>query len=108
MLPAFRPDKSFLIDTPAFREWIGAMEKAAEMEIKSYKDLLVALEKRIAFFNEMGCRASDHALEYCPFELANASKVAFSVKKSSDAPHVPMQSIFFSTGGSVSGSAFGR
>ncbi|MBR5191741.1 MAG: glucuronate isomerase, partial [Clostridia bacterium] len=75
VLPAFRPDKSFLIDTPAFREWIVAMEKAAEMEIKSYKDLLVALEKRIAFFNEMGCRASDHALEYCPFELATEEEI---------------------------------
>ena len=75
VLPAFRPDKSFLIDTPAFREWIVAMEKAAEMKIKSYKDLLVALEKRIAFFNEMGCRASDHALEYCPFELATEDEL---------------------------------
>ena len=70
VLPAFRPDKSFLIDTPAFKEWVGAMEKAAEMKIDSFKALLTALEKRINFFDEMGCRASDHALAYCPFELA--------------------------------------
>lgn len=70
VLPAFRPDKSFLIDTPAFKDWIGAMEKAAEMKIESFKALLTALEKRINFFDEMGCRASDHALGYCPFELA--------------------------------------
>ena len=75
VIPAFRPDKSFLIDTPAFKEWIVAMEKAAEMEIKSYANLLTALEKRIAFFNEMGCRASDHALEYCPFELATEDEL---------------------------------
>ena len=81
MLPAFRPDKSFLIDTPAFREWIVAMEKASEMEIKSFADLLVALEKRIAFFNEMGCRASDHALEYCPFELATEEELEAIFKK---------------------------
>ena len=75
VIPAFRPDKSFLIDTPAFKEWIVAMEKAAEMEIKSFADLLTALEKRISFFDEMGCRASDHALEYCPFEPATAEEL---------------------------------
>jgi glucuronate isomerase len=75
VIPAFRPDKSFLIDTPAFREWIVAMEKASELEIKSFADLLTALTKRIAFFNEMGCRASDHALEYCPFEPATEDEL---------------------------------
>ncbi len=70
VLPAFRPDKSFLIDTDAFAPWVKAVAKAAEMEINSFKDLLVALEKRINFFDEMGCRASDHALSYCPCEPA--------------------------------------
>ena len=27
-------------------------------------DLRKAMDKRIAFFEEMGCRATDHALEY--------------------------------------------
>jgi hypothetical protein len=31
VLPAFRPDKSFLIDSPVFKEWVVAMEKAAKM-----------------------------------------------------------------------------
>lgn len=75
VLPAFRPDKSFLIGTKVFAEWISAMEKAADMSIKSFKDLLTALEKRINFFDEMGCRASDHALEYCPFEPATENEL---------------------------------
>ena len=71
VLPAFRPDKSFLIDSDSFPGWINAMEAAADMKIDSFGALLAALEKRIDFFDEMGCRASDHALAYCPFEEAD-------------------------------------
>lgn len=75
IIPAFRPDKSFLIDSPVFADWIIAMEKAADMKINSFADLLVALAKRIEFFDSMGCRASDHALEYCPFEPATEKEL---------------------------------
>ena len=32
------------------------------MEIKTFADLKEALKRRMAFFDKMGCRASDHAL----------------------------------------------
>lgn len=70
VLPAFRPDKAFLIDSPVFISWVKAMENAAQMEIASFKDLKNALGKRIDFFESMGCRASDHALMYCPYSEA--------------------------------------
>lgn len=70
VLPAFRPDKAFLIDSPMFISWVKAMENAAQMKIASFKDLKNALEKRIDFFESMGCRASDHALMYCPYSEA--------------------------------------
>lgn len=67
VLPAFRPDKAFLIDSPVFISWVKAMENAAQMKITSFKDLKNALGKRIDFFESMGCRAADHALMYCPY-----------------------------------------
>lgn len=70
VLPAFRPDKAFLIDSPVFIPWVKAMEDASQMEITSFKDLKTALGKRIEFFESMGCRASDHALMYCPYSEA--------------------------------------
>lgn len=33
------------------------------MEIKTYQDLLEALKSRISYFNETGCKLSDHSLE---------------------------------------------
>lgn len=81
VLPAFRPDKSFLIDSDVFVPWIESMEKASEMKIGSFKDLLIALTKRIEFFDSMGCRASDHALAYCPFEPAGDEEIEEIFKK---------------------------
>lgn len=81
VLPAFRPDKSFLIDSPIFKNWISSMEKASEMKITSFSELLTALTERIEFFDKMGCRASDHALEYCPFEPATSEELEAIFRK---------------------------
>ena len=64
VLPAFRPDKALNITRPAaFNQWLDMLETAAGMSIKSYTDLLAALEKRVDFFHAAGCRISDHGLE---------------------------------------------
>ena len=81
VLPAFRPDKAFLIGTPAFVSWIKAMENAAEMKITSFEELKTALLKRIEFFDSMGCRASDHSLTYCPYTEAADEELEEIFKK---------------------------
>ena len=75
VLPAFRPDKAFLIDTPQFVPWVKAMENASEMRINSFADLKTALKKRIDFFDTMGCRASDHSFAYCPYKEAPIGEI---------------------------------
>lgn len=75
VIPAFRPDKAFCIDQPVFIPWVAALEKAADMEINNFADLKSALLKRIEFFDEMGCRASDHALAYIPFCESTAEEL---------------------------------
>jgi glucuronate isomerase len=67
MVPAFRPDKALAIESPsAWREYLPKLGAAASLEIRSYRDLVLALEKRHAFFHENGCRLSDHALVQVP------------------------------------------
>jgi len=62
--PTFRPDKSFAVeDSEAYNSYLSELEKASNSTINSYQDLLVALENRIDFFNENGCKLSDHGLE---------------------------------------------
>ena len=43
---------------------------AADVEIKSYKDVITALLKRADYFNEIGCRISDQAFDYVPFKIS--------------------------------------
>jgi glucuronate isomerase len=68
VLPAFRPDKAINIDKEGFAEYLAKLGKAAGINIKNLKNLKSALESRIQFFHDSGCRVSDHALEpvvYC-------------------------------------------
>ena len=88
VLPAWRPDKALGVDNPkAYKEYIGKLEKAAGMEIKSYRDLLEALQKRHDFFEKMGCRLSDHgmdtfhAADYTATEINRIFKNALAGKK---------------------------
>jgi glucuronate isomerase len=70
VIPSFRPDKAINIDKEGFAEYIAKLGKAAGKNISTLTDLLDALRDRIAFFDKMGCRASDHGLDYTPFEAA--------------------------------------
>ncbi|MDR1629123.1 MAG: glucuronate isomerase [Oscillospiraceae bacterium] len=81
VIPAFRPDKALNIELWTFIPWLKDMEKAAEMEINSYADLKQALLKRIEFFAQLGCRATDHALLYVPYERATECELDAIFKK---------------------------
>ncbi|MFA6506172.1 MAG: glucuronate isomerase [Treponemataceae bacterium] len=70
VLPSFRPDKAILLEVDGFSAYIEKLGKAANIKITTLADLLSALSSRVAFFDEMGCRASDHGIEYVPFTEA--------------------------------------
>ena len=79
VLPTWRPDKALAIENPEqYREYICSLAAAAGMEINNYQDLLDALKKRQDFFEEMGCRISDHGLDtfYAEdFEMDEVEKI---------------------------------
>ena len=64
ILPTFRPDKAYAVEQPAaYSSYLEKLAKASGVEIKTFADLLQALQNRINFFYENGCRLSDHGLE---------------------------------------------
>jgi len=64
VLPAWRPDKSMMVDDPAFyNSYINQLASVSEMEISSYGHLIIALNKRHNYFHLNGCRLSDHGLD---------------------------------------------
>ncbi len=75
VLPAWRPDKAMNIEKPDYADYLKKLGTAAEIEIHTFADLKAALKKRMAFFDSMGCRASDHALEYVMYARASDEEV---------------------------------
>ena len=81
VLPAFRPDKSFNIDKVGFVEYIGKLGQSAGMKIESLDHLLSALQQRLEFFHQVGCRVSDHALDPVVFANATPAEIDAILKK---------------------------
>lgn len=69
VLPTFRPDKAVNIHKETFLPYI---EKTG---VKTYEELKSWLSSRLDFFNEKGCRLSDHGLDFIPYTVGNASIV---------------------------------
>ena len=67
ILPTFRPDKAVEIGKETFVPYIESVG------VKSYAELEAWIRERIAYFNAHGCRLSDHAMEYVPFAVGDAS-----------------------------------
>ena len=63
VLPTFRPDKALNITSSGFADWIHKLEHVTNRDIKDIENLKAALLDRIEFFNNAGCRISDHAMD---------------------------------------------
>jgi glucuronate isomerase len=64
VLPAWRPDKAMMVETPiSYNQYINQLAAVCEMDINTFDDLMIALNKRHRFFHENGCRLSDHGLD---------------------------------------------
>ena len=72
VVPSFRPDKAVELQKDGFADYINELGAAAGIEINSFDDLIKALQSRIAYFHENGCRISDHGLEGIPYGEAAA------------------------------------
>ena len=65
VLPAFRPDKAMRADKADFPQYVARLEKVVGYEINTVADMRRALTDRINYFNDHGCRISDHGLDLC-------------------------------------------
>lgn len=75
VLPAWRPDAAMSISAPGFAEYMKKLGEVSGLKIESFKDLQTALNIRMEFFDSMGCRISDHSLDYVMYETASETEV---------------------------------
>ena len=78
---SFRPDKAILIGNDGYNDYVNTLGSVAGVEINSYDDLCDALLKRIQFFNDNGCKISDHGLEQMYYEKHTEAEIKAIFKK---------------------------
>jgi len=65
--PTFRPDISCTgLNRADFTQYINKLALSANIEINTFADLLKAMETRLAYFNENGCKVADHGMTSIP------------------------------------------
>ena len=70
VLPTFRPDKALNISNKeAFIQYLQKLEKVSGTKINSISTFLIALESRVNYFHQHGCRVSDHAFTQMPSQI---------------------------------------
>ncbi len=84
VLPTFRPDKALEINKPSFTGFIDDLSEAGGRQIDTYQYFLQLMEKRIHYFHQVGCRISDHSIEYLPFEECTFEEAAAIFLKRKD------------------------
>ncbi len=76
VLPAWRPDRAMNIEKPDYLDYLDQLASLTGLpEISSFRALREALKRRMEFFASMGCRLSDHGLEYVMYCPASEDEV---------------------------------
>ena len=85
VLPAWRPDKAMAVENATtYNAYLSELEEAANINIKSFGDLMDALDDRHEFFHLNGCRLSDHGVETVlaeDYTEAEIEKIFIKVRK---------------------------
>ncbi|MGB8455401.1 MAG: glucuronate isomerase [Anaerocolumna sp.] len=75
VLPAFRPDKAMNIEKPEFCDYITKLSEVSQVSVTDFASLCDALANRIQYFDSVGCKISDHALEYIMYQPAGTEEI---------------------------------
>ena len=79
--PSFRPDKAVNIEKDGFKEYIAKLSEVVGEKIDSVKTLKRIMHDRLDLFEEMGCKAADHGLDYVVYAPADEKTVEKIFKK---------------------------
>lgn len=62
LFPTWRPDRVMRIEADDYLDYLEKLGRTEDQNISNLDDLLEVLDKRMNFFDSMGCRASDYGL----------------------------------------------
>ena len=73
--PSFRPDPALNIHKVGFTDYIKKLTGTVGFQIETVDDVKRAISERIKFFDENGCRAADHGLDYVMYREADKNEL---------------------------------
>lgn len=75
VLPSWRPDKAMNLEKVTYLDYIGQLAEVSGVKIATFADLCRALSVRMDYFASLGCRVSDHGLEYVMYTPATDEEI---------------------------------
>ena len=75
VLPTWRPDKAMNIEKGDYLDYIQKLSEVSGIDITDFASMLKALQNRMDWFEEIGCRISDHGLEYVFYTPATEEEI---------------------------------
>jgi glucuronate isomerase len=77
VLPTFRPDKAMAVDnTETFNAWVDKLSEVTGLPLNNFDQYLEAIRARHDYFHELGCRLSDHGMEYMTWKDYKPSQIS--------------------------------
>ncbi|MYL49278.1 glucuronate isomerase [Halobacillus litoralis] len=74
--PSFRPDPGLKIDKEDFNAWVQKLSEVTNKNIQKYTDFLDGLAERVDYFDNHGCKASDHGIDEMFYAQTDEKEVA--------------------------------
>lgn len=84
VLPAFRPDEAVNIEKPGYLIYLDKLSKVSNIKIDSFSSLCEALKNRMEYFDSVGCKTSDHGLDFVMYYPASNDEVEDIMKRRLD------------------------
>jgi len=102
VFPTFRSDNLFFIEQNNFKAYIQKLAKSVDFSIENLEDFLNAIDARIEYFHDNGCRLSDFGVggsiiieEFSDNEIASIFKNSLDNKKLSQSEINKYRSFLF-------------
>ncbi|NLJ40224.1 MAG: glucuronate isomerase [Clostridiales bacterium] len=75
VFPSFRLDQVMNIGTKGFLTWISKLMEVTGIRIECIEDLKEALINRLEYFNNFGCKISDHSISNLTYTITNEDEI---------------------------------
>ncbi len=92
--PSFRPDKAFNLNMDGYADYIRTLSEVSGVSINSVASLKEALRGRMEHFNNCGCKASDHGINFPVYEIMTAEEMDKALVKAISGEKVSDKELF--------------